>query len=221
MSWWYAFPSGDHVVARQCGRVWQSLGFKVAVMLDDDEPHAAWADVCVHTGGRFPGYAKSTNRLIAECLKRGASHVIGGNDDMYPREGCDLKTLAACWHDRFGGSTLGVLQPTGDMYGGMAWSAIVPVIGREYAERINGGRGVYWPEYFSLFSDTELHDVARKLGLYHTEPGITIYHDHYTRNGSDQLPAAKREAQQRESSSDRVLYETRVATGFPGHDLKA
>jgi hypothetical protein len=220
MSIWYAMPSGDHVVARECGRQWQARGFKVAVMFDDDEPLATWADLCLHTHGRFPGYAKATNRLISECIARGATHAIGGNDDMFPRDACDPATLTSLWGQRFGNSTLGVMQPTGDMWGGMPWSAIVPVIGREYAERINNGRGVYWPEYFSLYSDTELHDVARKLGLYYTEPGVTIYHDHHTRRGSDQLPAVKREAQQREACGDRTLYERRVASAFPGHELR-
>ena len=98
--------------------------------------------------------------------------------------------------------TFGVMQPTGDRWGdtpqsrqrfgedrgaysdrvcGSAW------IGREFARRVNQGRGPLWPEYFHMFVDEHLQCVAEKLGVLWQRRDLTHLHRHWGR-GPDANP---------------------------------
>lgn len=166
----------------------------------------------------YPGYARAMNQLIGLCLAAGADAVMCSNDDMIPRDGMSAAEVGRWWKDEFGESTFGVCQPAGDDYGNINGSAICPIVGAEYARRINQGRGAYWPEYHALYSDTELHDVAKRLGVYRTDHTRVVFHEHWTRGFGDTVPKEKRERQQSNANADKRLYVNRRIDSFPGHE---
>lgn len=138
--------------------------------------------------------------------------------------------------DGFGG-TFGVMQPTGDRWGddaasrkrfgedrgayidrvaGSAW------IGREFVRRTYGGNGPMWPEYFHMFNDEELQQVAEKLGVFWQRRDLTHFHQHCQREevigqGHGPRPEFLEKAYSRENwNAMKAIYESRKAAGFPG-----
>ena len=89
-----------------------------------------------------------------------------------------------------------------------------PWIGREFALRINGGKGPWWPEYRHNWADEELQCVAKSLGVLWQRRDLTHYHDHARRNGG------KWQEHQRWFDADytrmKPLFDQRKRDGFPG-----
>jgi len=86
----------------------------------------------------------------------------------------------------------------------------LPIIGREYYHRFGY---VYHPDYKSLFSDNEQHEVAVSLRKYSYNPAQIYRHDHPAWTGSavdDQLKETQ--AFYRE---DEITYHRRKMRGFP------
>ncbi len=128
--------------------------------------------------------------------------------------------------------TFGVMQPTGDRWhegvGGFSNAPIdrvagSPWIGREFARRMYGGKGPYWPEYQHMFVDEELQNVAEKYGVFWQRSDLTQRHNHWGRGATDKavieakIPAHlvkwNTPAHWRES---KALFESRKAKNFPG-----
>lgn len=211
-----AFPSGNAQQADKCLKVWRELGYKTAVMVDWPE-RSSEADIRLQTD-RYSGWAPAINRLCSYCIGEGADIVVCGNDDIYP----DVKParqLADEYFEHFKGSTFGVMQPTGDRFGNIDGSAIAPWLGREFIERINGGRGPYWEAYRHLYSDTELWAVGKMLGIYCERRDVVQFHAHWSREGcTDTLPPKKRQFIVDHQDHDRDLFYRRKEQGFPGHE---
>lgn len=135
-------------------------------------------------------------------------------------------------------ATFGVMQPTGDRYGEDARSREIygpdraaysdrvcgsPWIGREFALRINQGRGPLWPEYFHMFEDQELFDVASNLGVLWQRRDLIHYHHHWARarGRSEDMPEFLREVNsQKHWRESKAIYDRRKAAGFPGSEPK-
>jgi hypothetical protein len=123
--------------------------------------------------------------------------------------------------------TFGVLQPTGDVFAGRQIERICgsPWIGREFALRVNQGKGPLWPEYKHMFVDEEIMEVAKKYGVLWQRRDLTHHHNHWTRNGdqadySKPLPAFLREANSPEHwKKYGDLFRERKRNGFPGSEL--
>lgn len=127
--------------------------------------------------------------------------------------------------------TFGVMQPTGDRYAGgqidricgSAW------IGREFAKRVNQGRGPLWDEYPHMFGDQELQEVAQKVGVLWQRPDLTQLHMQYCREsaaldaGVVQAPVPEHILHDGYTPEHWLKYETlflkRKAEGFPGSEL--
>ncbi len=133
--------------------------------------------------------------------------------------------------------TFGVMQPTGDRWGedpnaanpkhrspyidrvcGSAW------IGREFARRINQGKGPLWPEYFHMSVDRELQGVALKYGVLWQRPDLTHLHQHWGRPKPGEkmghainMPEFLRKANEGMTESER-LCDQRERDGFPGSE---
>lgn len=127
--------------------------------------------------------------------------------------------------------TFGVMQPTGDQWGDKDGPYIQrvcgsPWIGREFARRINQGRGPLWPEYFHMGSDEELQAVAVKYGVLWQRPDLTHFHRHWGRprqgekmGMADRMPDfLKRANSPEEWRKYKKLFAERQAAGFPGSD---
>ena len=136
-------------------------------------------------------------------------------------------------------STFGVMQPTGDRWGdsavsrqrygqnrgayidrvcGSAW------IGREFARRVNKGNGPLWPEYFHMFVDEELQEIALRNGVLWQRPDLSQLHRHWGRaEGNKPGDAAKMPAHLTKANAQfdeaRKLFDKRKAASFPGAEL--
>ena len=138
----------------------------------------ACCDIWLYVGN-YQGWPWATNLLLRHVhwLSPGTPWLIAGGDDMDPEPEAAPEEIARQCEAHFGG-TYGVMQPTGDRWGvnpdhpnpamrsayidrvcGSAW------IGREFARRVNQGKGPLWPEYKHMFVDEELQGVAQKLGV--------------------------------------------------------
>lgn len=158
----------------------------------------------------YRGYAAAMNFLIAHVLlvDPGCNWIVAGADDTWPdpdhnpaviAKECSIYFAEYSIHRRgliLPGdpdqdwrrmSTFGVMQPTGDRDFGDAAGPYVdrvassPWIGREFARRVNKGRGVFCEEYFHMGCDEHLQEVAIKLGVFWQWPQITHMHMHWGR----------------------------------------
>jgi hypothetical protein len=175
------------------------------------------------------------------------SWIVTGGDDIEPDKNHTPEEIAAECSRYFGElnaaimpgslarSTFGVMQPTGDRWGddpmGRAqWPhapayidrvAGSPWIGREYALRANGGQGPIWPEYWHMFEDEEVQEVAVKLGVFWQRRDLTQHHRHWMRqhdDGEAKMPKFLEKASGPEHWKEALeLFTSRKAAGFPGH----
>ena len=226
---------------------WRERGYKIALWRDYvDAP----ADCnFLQRSLKYPGYAKAVNHLIG-CLldlQPDAEWFIAAGDDVLPDPNHTAEEIARKCRDHFEGlhqargfdrglapiykiGLFGVMQPTGDRWGdkngayidrvaGSAW------IGREFARRVNHGRGPLWPEYFHMFVDEELQEVATGFGVFWQCSDLTQLHQHWGRphegeklGQASRMPAFLRKANDQFAEA-RELFNRRKAQGFPGSEL--
>lgn len=224
MNVWFAVPSKRPLMeAERALSRWRLAGYKIALLRDrGDAPHPeASLLVVVDT---YPGYSPSVNRLVKAILETDsdASFIVTGGDDTFPDPNHAPEAIAQECTEHFGG-TFGVMQPIGDPFAGYSIERIAgsPWMGREFCERINQGSGPMWPEYYHMYNDEELLNVATKHGVYWMRPDLTHYHEHWSRHGDvalpRQAPTFLKYANSRENwDRMRAIYETRKAADFPG-----
>ena len=245
MSVWICCPSArpvEHV--QKWAAAWRERGYGVAIYRDDNEALGVSDGITTFSGPGYPGYAAAVNDIIVELLSlvscANAEWFIAAGDDVYPDPNHMAAEIAAQCADHFaivGGTgakrTYGVMQPTGDRYGeevyprvpqksayidrvaGSAW------IGREFARRVNQGKGPLWPEYFHMGCDEELQAVAMKLGVFWQRPDLTHRHEHWARKtgrASDAPAFLARANSTAEWQKYKKLFAEREAAGFPGSE---
>lgn len=134
-------------------------------------------------------------------------------------------------------ATFGVMQPTGDRWGAdEPWAKAMfpdapayidricgsPWIGREFARRMNQGKGPFWPEYFHMHADEELQCVAQRMGVLWQRPDLTHFHDHPRRDGISRTPDFAQEIYSAPHwEASKKLFESRKAADFPGSEPTA
>lgn len=223
MNVWYAIPSArDPDEAMQTLAKWRERGYKVAVMRDLGAAKLP-VDLCLRD--HYFGYANAVNALCRQIMREDsdAEWIVTGGDDLLPDEKNDAGKIARECSEHFGG-TLGIMQPTGDRHmidehGTCAAErvCISPWLGREWCRRGYGGNGPLWHEYFHLYVDEDLHNVAKGLGLLWHRPELCQYHAMYNRIGK-KMPAflsGERMAQPKA----QALFCARRAAGYPGSEL--
>lgn len=239
MSVWLTIPSkrpSDE--AERILKLWRERGYKIALWIDDGDTIPFTCDLAC-TGGPYAGYANSVNLLIRNVLDRqpSAEWFIAAGDDVEPDLNRCAEDIVEDCAEHFG-SSLGVMQPTGDRWGdcgdgkgayidrvcGSAW------IGREFARRVNQGRGPLWPEYFHMFVDEELQAVAQNYGMLWQRRDLTQIHRHWGRgpddnsnriqDGATRMPAFLAKANSGFAEA-RALFERRKSARFPGSELMA
>lgn len=241
---WLAIPSARPVEqADPILDLWRKQGYKIALWRDDEKAANPLADVLMFPGPgeKYPGYAQACNELVRFIIDHdpAADWVVCAGDDTEPDLNHTAQEIArecerhfACRHGR---PTFGVMQPTGDRWGadepwaqkafpdrpayidricGSSW------FGREFCRRIYQGKGLWWPEYYHMYADEEMYEVAIKLGVLWQRRDLIHLHKHWGRNaGKENMPQflarANSPEQWRES---KALFESRKAAGFPGHE---
>lgn len=221
---WYAIPSARPAAeVNKCLDLWSGMGYRVAVLRDRGaEP----VDADLLVTGEYPGYARAVNGLAAMVLRFDplCNFVVTGGDDMHPDPVASPEVIESECLQYFAKSTYGIMQPTGDRWmtdkSGRAASERIcgsPWMGREFIERMNGGRGPFWPEYDHYYCDEELYEVSSKLLRLWQRPELTHYHNHWHRADNAQRPPHLVKAESNWDQSKR-LFEYRKAKRFPGHE---
>lgn len=214
---WLAIPSAN---PDNCAAVlpeWRARGYRVALLQDKQRRFDALADIIVAPFDQYPGYGRSINYLIREVVPTHAPIIVTGGDDMYPDMAHTASEIARQFLARFP-DTFGVMQPVGDAFGNTANICGSPWIGREFAKRAYAGLGPYCRDYFQLYEDQELHDVAQSLGVLWKRPDLCHFHRHWRRaRPSADAPDYLARSLAKEERS-RLLYELRRDRNFPGHE---
>jgi hypothetical protein len=204
MSFWAIYPSGNSEAAAICARAWRLAGWKVGVLIDADQPDMD-CDYLIREPN-YRGTAAALNRLMSEIP--GWSIVACVNDDMFPSP-CEA-TEAAALIRKLG---VGVMQPIGEWFDGMAHSAVSPIITREYATDFQLKP---WDEgFYHLYRDTLLRDIAISRGMFAEPKELGIEHRHKSIGHTDTLPPEKRQKNNERHKADWELYQIRKASGFP------
>lgn len=225
---WYSIPSArPRQEANLALSKWREIGYKIALWRDTDDDMPICDLLLV---GRYPGYPAAVNALIKEVLHRDTECqwlAIGG-DDTFPDATHSPNDIARECSEHFGG-TFGVMQPTGDRWADGSIDRICgsPWLGREFCERMYGGKGPMCEEYRHQFPDEELQCVAVKLGILWQRRDLTHLHNHFCRvqngvnwqEGRAKMPEFLREANSQEHwRKYKAIFEARKAVGFPGHE---
>ncbi len=197
----------------------------------DYDPQADWV---VLGGDDVEPDAKHTAQEIAEQC---SNHFLKEAwENSKPSGGGDSRSLISAPHILVDSalSTFGVMQPTGDRWGdgpqararfGEGRGANIdrvcgsPWVGRQFALRINQGRGPLWPEYAHCFEDEELQHVAIRYGVLWQRRDLVHLHRHWGREEGGKMPEFLREANSPEHwSKYGMLFKMREAAGFPGSE---
>jgi hypothetical protein len=105
------------------------------------------------------------------------------------------------WHDK----------GYADKVAGSAW------VGREFCERTYGGEGPFWHEYWHMFADKEIGEVAELLGVFWQRPDLEHYHNHWMRQGKPVPEFLKEASGPSHWGRYSTLFNQRKQAGFPGH----
>lgn len=250
MSVWLTIPSARPATAEldTLFRHWHSRGYKIALWRDPgsgDVP--AYCDYARFE--TYTGYAAAVNGLIQEIMARDASAewFIAAGDDVEPDLAHSAEQIAEQCNRHFAAFVkqpprvyaphlFGVMQPTGDRWGddeygrarwpdapayidricGSAW------IGREFARRMYGGNGPLWHEYFHMYVDEELQNVAKRTGVLWQRRDLVQLHRHWGRKEgatTADIPPHLLKANSAEAwAVAQRLFERRRDAGFPGHE---
>lgn len=227
MSVWYCIPSArPRVEANLALSQWRERGYKIALWRDTDDD----APICnLLLFGAYPGYPKAVNALVKEVLALDPEYhwIAIGGDDTYPDNHTPGDIARECT-EHFGG-TFGVMQPTGDRWADGSIDRICgsPWLGREFCERMYGGKGPLCDEYRHMFADEELFELAVKLDVLWQRRDLTHFHNHFCRvenavdwdKGRATMPEFLREANSQEHwRKYKALFASRKAAGFPGYE---
>jgi hypothetical protein len=220
MAIWYAVPTMKQPGDWSSLPKWRQRGYRLAVFQDQGRPPL---DADLHIFDYYRGYADAVNRLCRLVLEqdRSAQVVITGGDDIDPDPVVLPDFVEEQMLAHFQGS-FGVMQPCGDRWmenedGACACERVLesPWMGREWIERINGGQGPIWPEYFHFFEDEEHFEVAKQMGRLWLRRDLIQYHHHWSREGR---PRPKYLFTARACWDEGLaLFRRRREAGFPGH----
>lgn len=216
----FAIPTAN---PRQCSEsfaAWRAMGYRTVALIDGDTRHEQIenAESVIHVPV-YRGWAWAVNYL---CSVLNYEWLVTGGDDTWPDPVKRADEIAAECTIHFGGSTFGVMQPTGDPWapdGEIRAAERVcgsPWIGWEFAWRWNGGKGPLVEEYGHFFADEELQLTAQAAGRLWQRRDLTHEHRHWSRAGGERPAYLARAAAGH--GRDQEIFETRRRAGFPGHN---
>lgn len=184
---WLALPSANIEMAKKTFPKWKEKKYNIAVICPDKQlkEYVTITDMAIPESqiSGYPGWAKSVNYLSKKLDKYDI--IIAAGDDMYPDPNYDSFELRLQFVRYFGG-TMGVMQPYGDKFGSMACDTCEKIcgsawLGKEFREKVNKGKGPLWEEYWHMWADTELYQVASKYNCLWIREDLNQYHEHRLR----------------------------------------
>lgn len=214
MEIWYAIPTANADRCSKAFEAWKDMGYMTMAYVDKPEQTGIKHCDQLVFAPEYLGWSATTNRLCR--LLKTATWIVAGGDDMLPDPSKRAAEIAEECTAYFGG-TLGVMQPHGDKFKGTTNICGSPWIGREYADRGNGGMGAMRDEYFHFYADEELLLVATAQGLLWSRSDLVQYHDHWTRNKQGKTDYQAHNNKYWEK--DKSLFVQRKQLNFPGSEL--
>lgn len=217
---WLTLPSANLGMAKKTFPVWKKHGYKIAIICPDNlsEQYSNLVDLKIQESkiGGYKGWPNSVNYLSK--LLSDKEIIIAAGDDMYPDENYESHELRLQFVKHFGG-TFGVMQPYGDKFGSMACDTCEQIcgsawLGKEFRDKINQGKGPMWEEYWHMWADTELYQVANKYNCLWIRGDLTQYHEHRLRRTHSFLPTIPHG----NTKKSQQLYENRKLNHFPGSE---
>jgi len=184
---WLGLPSANIKMAKKTFPEWKSRGYKIAVICPDHlyDEYVPITDVAIKESKNFgySGWPKSVNIICKEL--QNVDIVIAAGDDMYPDKNHTAEELRIQFINYFNG-TFGVMQPTGDKFGSLACPECEQIcgsawLGKDFRNKINKGNGPMWEEYWHMYADTELYQVAKKHNCLWIREDLNQYHEHRLR----------------------------------------
>lgn len=196
--------------------LWVERGYEV-VVLQDRFRFKCPEGVRVVTpfGNEYRGWYVCCNELARTWVNRDVGLVVAAGDDMQPDPKHTAQEIAAMFWQRFPGG-YGVMQPIGDTLDGTDRICGSPWFGRGWIERSYQGQGPMHGGYYGFYGDEELLNVAKNQGVLWQHPGLTQYHDHWTRKRIAR-PHYMDKAQGA-LDRDKALFFARKQAGFPGSE---
>ena len=217
---WLALPSANIEMASKTFPVWRQKGYKIAAVVPDrlSDQYSSLVDLMVLESkiGGYQGWPKSVNHLSK--LLSDYEIIIAAGDDMYPDSDYEAHQLRLQFVRHFGG-TFGVMQPYGDKFGSMACDTCEQIcgsawLGKEFRERINQGKGPMWEEYWHMWADTELYQVATKYNCLWIRGDLKQYHEHRIRGTHTFRPTIP----PGNTKQAETIYRNRKANNFPNSE---
>jgi hypothetical protein len=217
---WLALPSANIEMAKKTFPVWKSKGYKIAVVVPDRllSQYSGLADIIVAESsiGGYRGWPKAVNYLSG--LLSDYEIIIAAGDDMYPDSDYEAHQLRLQFVRHFGG-TFGVMQPYGDKFGSMACDTCEQIcgsswLGKEFREKINQGKGPMWEEYWHMWADTELYQVATKYNCLWIRGDLKQYHEHRLRGTHKFHPTIP----SGNTKQAEKIYRDRKSNNFPNSE---
>lgn len=184
---WLGMPSANIEMARKTFPVWKDFQYKIAIICPDKLKfeYESLVDILYTESeiGGYRGWPKSVN-FISNKLQN-VDIIIAAGDDMFPDKNFTAYDLKNQFFEHFKGS-FGVMQPYGDKFGSMACPECEPIcgsawLGKDFRNKINKGKGPMWEEYWHMWADTELYQVATKYNCLWIRNDLTQYHEHRLR----------------------------------------
>lgn len=218
---WLGMPSANIEMAKETFQNWRHFQYKIAVICPDnlEEEYKKIADIVIleSENGGYQGWPKSVN-IISNKLKN-VDILIAAGDDMYPDKNFTAFELRREFLQHFNG-TFGVMQPYGDKFGSMACPECEQIcgsawLGRDFRNTINKGKGPMWEEYFHMYADTELYQVALKHKCLWIREDLIQYHQHRlrgTHNFKPTIPAGN-------VQKAKAIYDERKKLNFPNTEV--
>jgi hypothetical protein len=218
VSVWYVTPScRPKEEALPCFEAWLDMGYRVMVIRQGPKlPSQAITQISTQTYMGLPSSVNLLSRWVLAWDPK-VDWIVHGGDDYWP----DPKHRASwisdlCWN--LCNSSFCVMQPTGDRFGGgyIDKAAASAWMGREWCRRMYRGEGPMHQGYFHYFADTELQDLATKLGVFYQRRDIIQEHKHWTREAAAKMPRHL-EIPNQHLTRDETLYRLRRDSNFPNH----
>lgn len=218
---WLALPSANIGMAQKTFPEWKRRGYKIAIICPDNlyKQYIPLVDIIIKESENngYNGWPKSVNIISKKLLDMDI--IIAAGDDMYPDRNHDAKELREQFVKHFDG-TFGVMQPTGDKFGSLACPECEQIcgsawLGKDFRNKINKGNGPMWEEYWHMYADTELHQVAKKYNCLWIREDLNQYHEHRLRGKHNFRPTI----QVGNTKKAKDIYDTRKLNNFPNTEI--
>jgi hypothetical protein len=209
---WAIIPTANWIRGSAMLQRWWDKGYRTCAVIDKGTERPSFAHRIVELDP-YPGHPNAINAAWKILEPSSPDIVICGSDDIGPPEGFIAEQLAEQFHDRFGVSRFGIMFPTGDDMPEAKRGCTAQWFGSGWCKRAFNGSGPLWGGYRHFYNDSDVWEVAHRLGVAWDRSDLIQRHDHWSRQGTEKpLHMHKWAATW---ADDEREFKRREAQGFP------